>query len=693
MRSLLPLFAWVLCLPLYADSLLVEVALPITGNNAQILQKTLERLDLTNVGQNDYVILQFNVPDGEELNAQDNSFGNCYELAELLSGAQFRSVKTAAWLPQTITGHCLLVAFACKERIIANEAELVPPKTANDTEKHAYLDAARRQNIPPAVIEKMFDIKLPLLQIETPTGTQLTTNPPADGNPQTIIPAGQPGIFSANLARQIGIVQLISDDRISVARGLGIEPNSLKTVVARKEVASAVRVNLSGIMTADKSAAVIRSIRKHIDKSKTDFLILEIDSPGGNLDASLKLATFLATEIDRKQVKTVGYVPYQARSDAAVIAAACDEVVLGYNSVLGGDGARVFTNAQIADAVTQIQSAIAKETWRSWSVPAAFVDPNLEIRKMHMNRAQAAATSEYLCQEELNTFTNKQDWQPGDAVKAKGLLLEIKVNNDGTPMPANFGIVDRTARDFDEFKTLFHLENEPALAQPVWTDKVVQILSSPEMSIVYLLLAWIGITIEAKTPGVGIGAFVAVVAVVLFFWTSILSGTAGYLEILLFLTGTGCLLFELFVLPGFGIFGIGGVAAILASFVLASQTFVIPQNTYQFAQLQHTLLILVSGGCGLFVLGYYLVKSLDKYTKVTDTAQIQQAEKLADYDYLTGERGMTVTPLVPAGKIVIGGSEYDVVSEGMLIDEGEPVEVVNVAGYKITVRAIADIKC
>ncbi|GHT11050.1 nodulation protein NfeD [Planctomycetales bacterium] len=692
MRPLLLLL--ILCSPLYADSLLVEVTLPINGNNAQILQKTLERLDLTNVGKDEYVILQFNVPAGEELNAQDNSFGSCYELAELLSGDKFRSVKTAAWFPQTIIGHCLLVAFACKERIIANEAELVPPKPANDTEKHAYLDTARRQNIPPAVIEKIFDIKLPLLQIETPTGTQLTTESPANGNPQTIIPAGQPGIFSANLARQIGIVQLIADDRISVARGLGIEPNSLKIVVARKEISSAVRVHLNGVMTADKSASVIRSIRQHVDKNNTDFLILEIDSPGGNLEASLKLATFLATEIDRKQVKTVSYVPYQARSDAAVVAAACDEVVLGYGSVLGGDGARVFTNDQIADTVKQIQSAIAKETWRSWSVPASFVDPNLEIRKMRLNRVpQAAVTAEYLCQEEFDTLANKQDWQTGDTVKVKGLLLEIKVNHDGVPMPTNFGIVDRTARDFNEFKTLFHLENEPALAQPVWTDKVILVLSSPEMSIIYLLLAWMGITIEAKTPGVGIGAFVAVVAVVLFFWTSILSGTAGYLEILLFLTGIGCLLFELFVLPGFGIFGIGGVAAILASFVLASQTFVIPQNSYQFAQLQHTLLILVAGGCGLFGLGYYLTKSLDKYTKITDAEQIQQTEKLADYDYLTGERGMTVTPLVPAGKIVIGDREYDVVSDGMLIDEGEPVEVVSVVGYKITVRAVTDIKC
>ncbi|MDR3182131.1 MAG: hypothetical protein LBT89_04280 [Planctomycetaceae bacterium] len=684
----------VLCVPLAANSVLLEITLPINGNSAQVLQKTLEHLDLSGVNNNEYVVLQFNVPDGEELNAQDNSFGSCYELAELLTSDRFRSVKTAAFVPKTLHGHCLLPFFACQERIIAEDAELIPPPSVNKTERQAYLDIARQRNIPAAVIEKMFDTKVPLRQIETPDGIKLTTEMKADEDaavkPVDLIAAGQSGIISANLARQLGIVHLITGSRIDAARGLGIQPDSLKTVPLRSGNNRAVRVVVNGVMTESKVASLIRRIRLHINDNELDFLCVVIDSPGGSIDASLQLASFLACEIDRTKIKTVAYVPHQARSDAALVAAACDETVLGCGAVLGGDGARVFTPAQIAEAVRQIKLSIAPAMLRSWSVPAAFIDPDIELRKTARTAKNAlAAPAEYLCADELDSFADKEDWQFGDTVKAKGQLLEIKVTDAGAVTPLPFGIVDRTAKDFDEFKLLFHLEKDPAFVQPTWAEKIVQILSAPEMSIILMLLAWLGIIIEGKMPGIGIGAFVTVVCLALFFWSTYLGGTAGYLEILLFFIGTGCLLFEIFVLPGFGIFGIGGIVIILASFILASQTFVIPHNAYQFSQLQHTLLMLVAGSCCLFALGYYLSRTLDKYTKQTDGTLIEEAEKLADYGYLFGEQGITATPLVPAGKVIIGSREYDVVSEGMLIDKGEPVEVIAITGYKITVRHLS----
>jgi membrane-bound ClpP family serine protease len=672
---------------------LLEITLPINGNSAQVLQKTLEHLDLSSVKNNEYVVLQFNVPDGEELNAQDSSFGSCYELAELLTGERFRSVKTAAFASNTLSGHCLLPFFACQERIMSADAELVPPPSVNKTERQAYLDIARQRNIPAAVIEKMFDTKVPLRQIETPDGIKLTTEIKADEDaavkPVDLIAAGQNGVISANLARQLGIVHLIADSVMDTARGLGIQPDSLKTVPLRSGNNRSIRVDINGVMTEPKVASLIRRIRLYINENELDFLCVVIDSPGGSIDASLQLASFFAGEIDRTKIKTAAYVPHQARSDAALVAAACDETVLGYGAVLGGDGAREFTPAQIAEAVKQIKLSIAPGVLRSWSVPAAFIDPNIELRKtVRTAKNGLAVPAEYLCADEFDAFADKADWQSGDIVKAKGQLLEIKITNAGTVTPMPFGIVDRTAKDFDEFKLFFHLEKDPAFVQPTWAEKIVQILSAPEMSVILLLLAWLGIIIEGKMPGIGIGAFVAVVCLALFFWSAYLGGTAGYLEILLFLIGTGCLLFEIFVLPGFGIFGIGGIVILLASFILASQTFVIPHNAYQFSQLQHTLLILFSGSCGLLALGYYLSRTLDKYTKQTDGSLIEEAEKLADYGYLFGEQGLTSTPLVPAGKVVIGSREYDVVSEGMLIDKGEPVEVIGITGYKITVRCL-----
>ena len=64
----------------------------------------------------------------------------------------------------------------------------------------------------------------------------------------------------------------------------------------------------------------------------------------------------------------------------------------------------------------------------------------------------------------------------------------------------------------------------------------------------------------------------------------------------LFLAGISCLLLEVFVLPGFGIFGLGGGAMVLASLILASQTFIWPRNEYQFDQLERSLLTIADRG-------------------------------------------------------------------------------------------------
>ena len=88
------------------------------------------------------------------------------------------------------------------------------------------------------------------------------------------------------------------------------------------------------------------------------------------------------------------------------------------------------------------------------------------------------------------------------------------------------------------------------------------------------------------------------VCFVLFFWANFLHGTAGWLEILLFATGIACLVLELLVLPGFGAFGVGGGFLIVASIILASQTFVIPSNAYEWSQLPGSLFMAVAAGAG-----------------------------------------------------------------------------------------------
>lgn len=55
---------------------------------------------------------------------------------------------------------------------------------------------------------------------------------------------------------------------------------------------------------------------------------------------------------------------------------------------------------------------------------------------------------------------------------------------------------------------------------------------------------------------------------------------------------------------------------------------------------------------------------------------------------LAGKRGMTVSKLRPVGIAEIEGKRYQVVSEGMIIDAGTEVEVIDVSSNRLMVRPV-----
>ncbi|MCX7703780.1 MAG: hypothetical protein N2234_06750 [Planctomycetota bacterium] len=57
---------------------------------------------------------------------------------------------------------------------------------------------------------------------------------------------------------------------------------------------------------------------------------------------------------------------------------------------------------------------------------------------------------------------------------------------------------------------------------------------------------------------------------------------------------------------------------------------------------------------------------------------------------LAGKQGTATSQLRPAGIAEIEGKRYQVISEGMIIDEGTKIEVIDVSGNRIMVRAVRD---
>jgi len=220
------------------------------------------------------------------------------------------------------------------------------------------------------------------------------------------------------------------------------------------------------------------------------------------------------------------------------------------------------------------------------------------------------------------------------------------------------------------------------------------------------ILLFVGVfmlVIELKLPGIGLPGIISAMAFLLFFWSHYLGGTADQLEIILFLIGLVCLALELFVFPGFGIFGISGILLMLCSIVLASHTFVWPTHDYEYRELGVTLLqltgMLIAVGIGAAILARYipslplfnrLILKPEPWTGVEseDAAPQPAAEGYESLAFLVGETGRTTSPLRPTGKARFGNLLIDVASAGGYVEPDSLVEVVDVQGSRVFVKRI-----
>ena len=675
----------------------MKLHLPIDGQTYRRAQRFVmaAQARATETGRQPVLIFEFKVlPDQSEF-GRGTEFGVAYDLAKFLSGPKLGKAVTVAYIPQSIQGHAVLVALACDEIIMAPDAQIgsagIDEAAVTDSTRFAYEEIAnRRKDIPGEVAMALVDKNLEVLKVETEQSTEYVTRNGLEElkkrrsiqrEPEVLIPAGQPAEFSGREARKHGFVDYLATDLLAVARALDLEPKAIQVDPSLGDEWRAVRVDLVGPVNAKAADDVQLLIEEAILRSDVNFVCLWIDSAGGSLADSVRLANFLAMDLDSSAVRTVAYIPEQALADAALVALACDQVVMGPRALLGGEGASLFSESDMGHVQETIREAIGPAKARSWSLPVALIDPNVVV--FRCTRLGAMEYSEYFCEEELAEQADADQWKKGEQITVAGEPLQV----DGQ-QALEYWLANHTAEDFGEFKRLYGLENDPDLLAPGWADFLIKQLASPHLTGMLLLIGFLAMYVELQAPGVGIGGFAASVCFVLFFWSHYLGGTAGWLEVMLFVAGVSFMALEVFVLPGFGIFGLGGGAMVIASIVLASQTFVLPGNTYQFAQLQSSLLVITGAGVGAIVAALMIGRWLPQLPGPLNTQETGTDGAMATYDDLVGSRGMTSTQLTPSGKARVEGHLLDVIADCEVIERGTEIEIVEVHGNRVFVRAV-----
>ena len=674
------------------EAVAVEVRLPITGTrDTQVEAAILRQLDRLK-GGNERGVLVLRFDPAEEGNGGGSDFGRSLELARFLCDGRLAGVKTVAFLPAGATGHAVLVALACEEIAMAADAVLGPANAdepaVDDAMRAAYVQiATRRRTVPPAVAVALLDPAATVSRVSTDDGEQFVAAREVEAIRQKSVVldveelSPLPLALTGRRGRELGFVRMLARTPAELAESLGVDERVLSIDPSLAGGWKAAQIVLAGPITADSVARARQQIERSVADG-TNFLCLRIDSAGGSPEQSLVLANRLAA-FDPARVRTVAYVPRQARGDAALVALACDELVMHPDAVLGGEGDAAIAGRQATALTASWREGVAKQRERAWSLPVALVVPGLVVEQA---TRRGTGRVEYFSGEELAARDDRDEWTVGAKVGTGPIQLTGR-------SAESLGLATHVVDGFDGLVKTYGLTGDIALSEPGWADRLLDALASPGLAWLLLLIGGAGLYIELHTPGFGLGGFVSMVAFIVYFWSQYLHGTSGWLEVMLFLAGLFCLAAEIFVLPGFGVLGLGGGVLLIASLVLASQSFVLPTNAYQIRQLQWSLLGILGAAVGVSLLGVLLRRWLPSTPVLRNVlleppAAATQAFEEEGIEELIGAEGTTTTRLAPAGKARIDGRVRDVTSDGSLVEPGTPVRVVEVRSGRVLVKPL-----
>lgn len=682
---------------------LIRVPVPIVGSVDTRVKQAITRLvdQWSAASERPVLILEFWPPE-DETAGTGTEFERALSLARFLTSDKIERVRTVAYLPRSIRGHAVLPVIACEEIIMHPAAVLgeagVDETSISQTVRQGYEEIAnRRRTVPPPVALGMLDRQLKVYKAATPGGTRYVNEEQLEAlqketNVQsldTIVAVGDLGSFTGKDARLVhGFASHLAADRRELAAALNLAMEDLDWDPSLGGQWQAMRADIEGAINDLSVNRVQRGIEDFVRNQRANLIWVCIDSPGGSPAASLRLANYLSA-LDSSEVRTIAYIAGEARADAAIIALACDHLIMSSSATLGGAGIHEPTAEEIVDLREAVRE-ISNEKARRWSLPVAVIDPKTVV---HRYTLEGSNVVEYFCAEELAEQQNPQRWRQGPEQTTPDETLFVAAA-DAEKLGLARAVVDNLA----ELKQLYQLETEPVALEPDWVDSLVEILASPQVAGMLLFVAGFALIGELSSPGLGVAGFISAVCFVIYFWSQTLNQTAGLLEILLFLTGVACIAVEIFVIPGIGVFGFGGGLLIVISLVLATQTFVIPKNNYQFQQLSYsftTVLAAMAGmGVGVFILRKYIdTAPIIKHVLLNpptgdELEERQQREAIVDFSHLLGCQGTTTTPVAPSGKAQFGKEVVDVISDGEFLSPGASIRVVDVQGNRVLIEPV-----
>ena len=295
-------------------------------------------------------------------------------------------------------------------------------------------------------------------------------------------------------------------------------------------------------------------------------------------------------------------------------------------------------------------------------------------------------------EEEAASLSN--DWERGKEITQPGVQFEATGDR-----AFQLDLAHELVTDFNEFRRVYSLENDPALVEPSWATVLIEALASPGLAWILLLIGGAALWIELQTPGVGVGGFAAAVCFLLFFWSRYSPRHGDVVG---------------------GDFVRRGRRLHLAGDVRRSRRRRLRHRRRPADHLLHR-----AGQPNVYHSTERLpacaaarhdgddprgddrrrrinrrAQSLSYRTRPCSIAwcsrrrtklerqELAMRESVADWIHLLGARGTAATRLLPSGKARFDDELVDVITRGEAIEAGAAVEVIEAMGSRVVVRAI-----
>jgi len=420
---------------------------------------------------------------------------------------------------------------------------------------------------------------------------------------------------------------------------------------AAEAQATVIRIPVTGVVELGLAPFIERSVAEAA-AGGVAAVILDMDTPGGRVDAAERIADALSDA----GVPVYTLVNRRAFSAGALIALATDGIYMRPGSVIGAatpvDGSGQKAPEKIVSAMRSEMRALAEAQGLDPRVAEAMVDESIAI--------------------------------PG--VSEEGQLLTLT-----TEEAVEIGYATEV-EDMSALLALLGVERAQVVTSEAnWAERVVRFFSNPVVAPFLLTLGFLGLITEIKTPSFGMAGAAGLLSLSLFFGSHLIVGLAGLEDLIIFGVGLVLLGVEVFLIPGFGLFGIIGALGMLAGLYLA-----LIGSLPTSADFTRAGLVLSTSVLLIVVTAWVMIRSLPGSSRLAKSGifLLRRTDRAIGFESasprrdLVGVIGKAITDLRPSGTGLFNDERVDVVSESEWITEGTPIKIVSAEGYRHIVRPV-----